>query len=46
MEVLNRRNKDLKRVLDDKDEDLFESTKELEFSKLILEEYKKAKNIA
>lgn len=46
MEVLNKRNKDLKRVLNDEDEDLFESTKELEFSKLILEEYKKAKNIA
>ena len=45
MEVLNKRNKDLKRVLNDEDEDLFEPTKELEFSKLILEEYKKTKNL-
>lgn len=45
MEVLNRRNKDLKMVLNNKDEDLFEPKKEQEFSKLILQEYKKQKNI-
>lgn len=45
MEVLNKRNKDLKKVLDDKDEDLFSSEKEEEFNKLVLAEYKKRKNI-
>ncbi len=45
MEVLNKRNKDLKKVLDDKDEDLFSTEKEEEFNKLVLEEYKKRKNI-
>lgn len=45
MEVLNRRNKDLKRVMNDEDEDLFEPKKELEFSELILAEYKKKKQI-
>ena len=39
MKVLNRRNKDLKKVMDNKDEDLFEPEKELEFSKMILNEY-------
>ena len=46
MEVLNHRNKDLKKVLNDEDEDLFDTQKELEFSKLILAEYKKKKQIA
>lgn len=46
MEILNRRNKDLKRVMNNEDEDLFEPKKEKEFSELILKEYKKAKNIA
>lgn len=45
IEVMNKRNKDLKRVLNDEDEDLFEPTKELEFNQLILEEYKKSKNL-
>ena len=46
MEVLNRRNKDLKQVLNNKEEDLFSEIKEKEFSKLILDEYKKKKKIA
>ena len=46
MEVLNQRNKDLKKVLNDEDEDLFDTQKELDFSKLILAEYKKKKQIA
>ena len=46
MQVLNRRNKDLKKVLNDEDEDLFSPTKEEEFNKLVLQEYKKHKNIA
>jgi SWI/SNF-related matrix-associated actin-dependent regulator 1 of chromatin subfamily A len=46
MEILNRRNKDLKRVMNDEDEDLFEPKKEKEFSELILAEYKKKKQIA
>ena len=46
MEVLNRRNKDLKQVLNNKEEDLFTEVKEKEFSKLILDEYKKKKKIA
>lgn len=45
MEVLNKRNKDLKKVLDDKEEDLFSAEKEEEFNKLVLAEYKKRKNI-
>lgn len=45
MEVLNKRNKDLKKVLNDKDEDLFSKTKEEEFNKLILSEYKKKKKL-
>lgn len=45
MEVLNRRNKDLKMVMNNEDEDLFEPKKELEFSELILAEYKKKKQI-
>ena len=45
MEVLNKRNKDLKRVMNDVDEDLFTPEKEKEFSKLILDEYKKKKNL-
>lgn len=45
MEVLNKRNKDLKKVLDNKDEDLFSTEKEEEFNKLVLAEYKKRKNI-
>lgn len=45
MEVLNRRNKDLKKVMNNEDEDLFEPKKELEFSQLILNEYKKKKQI-
>ena len=39
MKVLNRRNKDLKKVMDNKDEELFAPEKELEFSKMILNEY-------
>ena len=39
MKVLNRRNKDLKKVMDNKDEDLFAPEKELNFSELILNEY-------
>lgn len=46
MEILNKRNKDLKRVMNNEDEDLFESKKEKEFSELILAEYKKKKQIA
>ena len=46
MEVLNRRNKDLKMVLNNEDEDLFSEEKEQEFSKLVLSEYKKRKKIA
>jgi SWI/SNF-related matrix-associated actin-dependent regulator 1 of chromatin subfamily A len=46
MEILNRRNKDLKRVMNNEDEDLFEPKKEKEFSELILAEYKKKKQIA
>lgn len=46
MEILNRRNKDLKRVMNNEDEDLFEPKKEKEFSELILSEYKKKKQIA
>ena len=46
MKVLNRRNKDLKKVMDDKDEDLFAPEKELEISKMVLEEYKQQKNLA
>lgn len=45
MEVLNRRNKDLKMVLNNKNEDLFEPKKEEEFSKLILQEYKNKKKL-
>ena len=45
MIVLNKRNKDLKKVIDDKDEDLFSEVKEEEFNKLILDEYKKKKNL-
>lgn len=45
MEVLNRRNKDLKMVMNDENEDLFEPKKEKEFSELILAEYKKKKQI-
>ncbi len=45
IEVLNKRNKDLKRVLNDEDEDLFEPKKEEEFSKLILNEYKNKKKL-
>jgi len=45
MEVLNRRNKDLKKVLNDEDEDLFTVEKEKDFSELILDEYKKKKNL-
>lgn len=45
MEVLNRRNKDLKLVMNNENEDLFEPKKEKEFGELILEEYKKKKNI-
>jgi len=45
MEVLNKRNNDLKKVLDDKEEDLFSTEKEEEFNKLVLAEYKKRKNI-
>jgi hypothetical protein len=40
------RNKDLKRVMNNEDEDLFEPKKEKEFSELILAEYKKKKQIA
>ena len=46
MEILNRRNKDLKMVMNDENEDLFEPKKEKEFSELILAEYKKKKQIA
>ena len=46
MEVLNRRNKDLKMVLNNEDEDLFSEEKQQEFSKLVLSEYKKRKKIA
>lgn len=46
MEVLNRRNKDLKMVLNNEDEDLFSEEKQQEFSKLVLSEYKKRKRIA
>jgi SWI/SNF-related matrix-associated actin-dependent regulator 1 of chromatin subfamily A len=46
MEILNKRNKDLKRVMNNEDEDLFEPKKEKEFSELILAEYKKKKQIA
>ena len=46
MEVLNRRNKDLKMVLNNEDEDLFSEEKQREFSKLVLSEYKKRKKIA
>ena len=45
MIVLNKRNKDLKKVIDDKDEDLFSEVKEEEFNKLMLDEYKKKKNL-
>lgn len=45
MEVLNRRNKDLKLVMNNENEDLFEPKKEKEFSDMILEEYKKKKNL-
>ena len=45
MIVLNKRNKDLKKVIDNKDEDLFSEVKEEEFNKLILDEYKKKKNL-
>lgn len=45
MEVLNKRNKDLKMVLNGEDEDLFSIKKEREFNKLILDEYKKKKNL-
>ena len=45
IEVLNKRNKDLKRVLNDEDEELFEPKKEEEFSKLILNEYKNKKKL-
>jgi SWI/SNF-related matrix-associated actin-dependent regulator 1 of chromatin subfamily A len=46
MKVLNRRNKDLKKVLNDEDEDLFAPEKELEFSKMILNEYIQDKKLA
>ena len=46
MEVLNRRNKDLKMVLNNEDEDLFSEEKQQEFSKLVLNEYKKKKKIS
>lgn len=39
MKVLNRRNKDLKKVLNDEDEDLFAPEEEFNFAKLILDEY-------
>jgi SNF2 family DNA or RNA helicase len=45
MEVLNRRNKDLKMVMNNENEDLFEPKKEKEFGDLIIEEYKKKKNL-
>jgi len=45
MEVLNRRNKDLKLVMNNENEDLFEPKKEKEFSDMILAEYKKKKNL-
>lgn len=45
MEVLNRRNKDLKMVMNNTEEELFSPVKEEQFSKLILQEYKKHKNI-
>ena len=45
MKVLNKRNKDLKMVLNNEDEDLFSPAKEEEFNKLVLQEYKKSKNI-
>lgn len=45
MEVLNKRNNDLKMVLNGQAENLFEPKKEEEFSKLILAEYKKKKKI-
>ena len=46
MTVLNRRNKDLKKVMNNEDEDLFALEKEKYFSELILEEYKQKKNLA
>lgn len=46
MTVLNRRNKDLKKVMNNEDEDLFAPEKELNFSELILEEYKQEKKLA
>lgn len=45
MEVLNQRNKDLKKVLNNTDEDLFSPVIEKKFSQLVLSEYKKRKNI-
>lgn len=45
MIVLNKRNKDLKKVINNEDEDLFSEVKEKEFNKLILDEYKKKKNL-
>lgn len=45
MEVLNQRNKDLKKVLNNTDEDLFSPVIEKKFSQLILQEYKKRKNL-
>ena len=41
MEVLNKRNNDIKMVIDNQSEDLFSEVEEKEFSKLILDEYKK-----
>lgn len=45
MEVLNRRSRDIKKVLDNKNENLFSQEKEDDFNKLVLEEYCKRKKL-
>ena len=46
MTVLNKRNKDLKKVLNNTEEELFAPEEELNFAKLVLEEYKQEKKLA
>ena len=46
MKVLNQRNKDLKKVLNNTEEELFAPEEELNFAKLVLEEYKQEKKLA
>lgn len=46
MRVLNKRNKDLKKVLNNEDEDLFAPEEEFNFAKMVLNEYIQDKKLA